>query len=34
MELPERDERRKKTDDFVSEKMDMLKKYYVKRVHR
>ncbi len=34
MELPEGDERRKKTHSFVSEKMDMLKKYYVKRAQR
>ena len=34
MELSEGDERKRKTDSFVSEKMDMLKKYYIKRAHR
>ncbi len=34
MELPEGDEKKKKTDSFVSEKMNMLKKYYIKRAQR
>lgn len=34
MELPEGDGRKRKTDSFVSEKMDMLKKYYIRRARR
>lgn len=34
MEFPEEDERKRKVDSFVSERMDLLKQYYVKRVNR
>ncbi len=34
MELSEEDWRKRKTDSFVSEKMDMLKKYYIRRGQR
>jgi len=34
MELAVDDERKRKTDSFVSEKMDMLKKYYIRRIQR
>ncbi|MCX4350745.1 MAG: glycosyltransferase [Lachnospiraceae bacterium] len=34
MEFPNEDERKRKVDGFVSERMDLLKKYYVKRKQR
>ena len=34
MEFPEEDERKEKVQSFVSERMDLLRQYYIKRVHR